>query len=41
VVAALGRLDDLVCSERPFINLGRFIVLDLVENSGGAGQTQH
>ena len=33
VVAALGRLDRLVCSQRPFINLGRFIVLDMVENS--------
>jgi ubiquinone/menaquinone biosynthesis C-methylase UbiE len=39
VVAALDRLDDLVCSERPFTALGRFMVLDLVENSG-AGQTQ-
>jgi ubiquinone/menaquinone biosynthesis C-methylase UbiE len=52
VVAGLGQLDDLVCSKRPFINLGRFIVLDLVKNSGsfqvgrssaGAGmiQAQH
>jgi len=33
VVAALGRLDGLVCSRWPFINLGRFVVLDMVRTA--------